>query len=158
MEEVKRTSMMHILIFWVIGISYWLLEHLFFQEIFSTSTMIASLLLLICLLLTCIALLIKSILTGWQDYRSHTPQPRFFNFLFSEASVSFEDERSQKINMLASQKSYIYAEAFVFLLLLIGVVTGQRLLKIETVISCGLITITLRQLAYYLIWRNEYLK
>lgn len=158
MEYVRRTSIMYLLIYWTIGISYWVMTHLLFNNVFSTSKTIVGLLLIILLCVVCMALLLKSLLKGWQNYRKHVTDARFWSFLFSETPVSFEDERSRQINTLASQKSYTYAEVLICSLFALLLLTGQSQVTTEVLVFWGLVTLTLRQLAYWLIWRREYLK
>lgn len=158
MEYVKRTSIMYLLLYWTIGIGYWVMTHLLFNNTFSTSKTIVGLLLIILLFVVCIVLLIKSLVSGWQNYREHVSDARFLSFLLSETPVSFEDERSRQINTLASQKSYTYAEVLICSLFAILLLTGQSQVTTEVLVFWGLVTLTLRQLAYWLIWRREYLK
>lgn len=158
MEYVKKTSIMYVVVFWIIGLGYWFVRNVSSWDKVSGPVMVVIFLVFFLAMLMSLALLITALLKGWQNYRTNNKDAKISTFLFSETPVSFEDERTRQINQTASQKSYAYAESLVALLVVAALVSGIRLISIDLIVFSALIVFSVRSLSYWLIWRSEYLK
>lgn len=158
MEYVKKTSIMYVIVFWIIGLGYWFVSNVSSWDKVSWPVMLVIFLVFFLTMLISMALLITSLLKGWRNYRTHNKDAKISTFLFSETPVSFEDERTRQINQTASRKSYAYAESLVALLVVAALFSGVRLISIDLIVFSALIVFSVRSLSYWLIWRSEYLK